>query len=178
MAGLAMFAVGIVLTLSCQNSVAQRPISEVQKDELAAALSLYSKCNAACSAAVAGNVLDQGVDASLAFVAALAATPANKKTAMAAWYVFARTVFQGGSKVVSNHGACAAKCDAMYSDIVSLGQAGVLGPLLKDGKVNEAALNNPKVVEAYSRYLKPLPSGSLPWQFHNEKWWDKVNHTA
>ena len=160
------------------NSLAQKPDFKVEKAELATALSNYSQCNASCSAEVVGNVWDQGVDVSLAFVSALAATPTGRKAALAAWYVFARTTYQGAGKVVSSHGACANTCDAMYADIVTLGQAGVLGPLLKDGKVDEAALTNPKVLDAYLKHVKPVPSGKLPWQFHNQAWWDKISKTA
>lgn len=168
----------VLLVSASMGAVAQ--VSAEQQQALKVSLESYSSCNEGCAAEVAKTIGNEGVDAFLGFVGASAIKPTdeNKKLRMATWFVFMRSVNESGKKVASTHAVCAARCDVMHADIVTLGRAGVLGPLLKDGKVDEQLLNNPKVLEMYLKYVKPVPPEQLPWQFHNQSWWKKVTGTA
>jgi hypothetical protein len=169
----------LVLLVSASMGAAAQ-VSAEQQQALKVSLESYSSCSAGCAAEVAKAVGNEGVDTFLGFVGAIAvkSTDKNKKLRIATWFVFMRSVYESGKKVVSTHAVCANACDAMHSDIVTLGSAGVLGPLLKKGRVDEQLLNNPKVFETYQKYVKPVPPEQLPWQFHNQSWWKKVASTA
>jgi len=167
-----------LLVSASMGAIAQ--VSAEQQTALKVSLESYSSCNAGCAAEVAKTMGNEGVDAFLGFVGASAvkSTDKNKMLRMATWFVFMRSVYESGKKVVSTHAVCANTCDAMHADIVTLGRAGVLGPLLKNGKVDEQLLNNPKVLETYLKYVKAVPPEQLPWQFHNQSWWKKIASTV
>lgn len=168
----------VLMILASSGAAAQ--VSAEQQQALKVSLESYSSCNAGCAVEVAKTMGNEGVDTFLGFVGASAvkSTDKNKMLRIATWYVFMRSVYESGKKVASTHVVCANKCDAMHADIITLGSAGVLGPLLKNGKVDEQLLNNPKVLETYLKYVKPVPPEQLPWQFHNQSWWKKVASTA
>ena len=48
-----------------------------------------------------------------------------------------------------------------------LGQAGLLGPMLKGGDVDESTFNNQQVINAYEKFLKPV---QLPAEERGADW--------
>jgi hypothetical protein len=152
----------------------------VEKQALRTALEQYSSCNQTCATDLAVVIVDKTIEEGLDLIASLQtlATAKNKLMRAALFYTLARRAVERGEKIVSTHGACAQECDKLHSDVVTLARAGLLGPMLRDGRIDSAVFANPKILAVYIKYLKPIPPENLPWHFHNQDWWRRVRDSA
>jgi hypothetical protein len=152
----------------------------VEKQALQTALQQDKDCNQACALSLAGVTIDQSIEQALDLVASLPqiAKANSVKVQIALFYAMIRRASLRGEKIVSTHGACSNKCDQLNSDVVALARSGALGPMLHDGTVDPAIFQDQRIFQIYLKYVTPIPSNKLPWQFHNEDWWKKIASTA
>jgi hypothetical protein len=159
----------------------------MEKQALQTALQQDKDCNQACAISLAGVIIDQGIEQALDLVASLrkierADDSKEKadsiKVQIALFYAMIGRASLRGEKIISTHGACSNKCDQLNSDVVALARSGALGPMLHDGKVDPAIFQDQRIFQIYLKYVTPIPSNKLPWQFHNEDWWKKIASTA
>jgi hypothetical protein len=150
-----------------------------EKEALRKALEQYTACNTTCAAQLSGIIVDQGIEQGLDLVASVPAiSAAPNKLKLALFYVVLRRAVARGEKIVSSHGACSTECDKLNADAVTLGRAGALGPLIRNGNVDPQTFQDPRVLQTYLKYVKPVPADQLPWQFKNDDWWKKLSSTS
>jgi hypothetical protein len=177
---LSSFLISFVLLFSAATeAISQAWDGGIEKDALQKALEQDTACNAKCASALALVIIDKSTEEAVDLVASVkkaAAQPPPIQLAML--YALLRRTATRGEKIVSSHGACSNQCDKLNADAVALARAGVLGPMLRDGKVDPAVFKDPRIVDIYMKYIKPIPPGQLPWQFNNEDWWKKLSSTS
>jgi hypothetical protein len=152
----------------------------IEREQLQRALQQYTQCNQECAASLAGTIINSSVEEAVDLIAATKglSTTTNKGMKAALVYGLFRRSYERAEKIVSSHGACSSQCDAMSADVVTLGRAGLLGPMVKGGKIDTAALESPEGLKVFLKYVKPIDPNKLPWQFHNEQWWKRIQNTA
>lgn len=141
----------------CVVAVASALADDIDHAALNAAFQKYTSCATECAASLGGQILNESIDVGLKTVGAIKAnSSAPDAIKYATFYVLLRSIYQGGKKIVGNNAACYNSCDGLNSTIVILGQSGLLGPMLKGGSIDESTFNNPKILDAYQKYLKPV----------------------
>lgn len=140
----------------------------VDKAALKTALQQYGSCSGDCAAALVPLILNASVDVGLKTLGTMKATEkASKMVKYASFYALIRMINETGAKVLKEHKACYETCDSLNKEIVELGRAGLLGPMLKDGKIDEAAFSNQRIIDAFTKFLKPI---QLPAEEKGEAW--------
>jgi hypothetical protein len=153
--------------------------ASLERDALRQALEKNTSCNTKCATGLAQVIVDQGIEEGLDLVATLQKAGDKPTTLqLALLYELMRRSATRGEKIVSSHGACANECDKLNADAVALARAGALGPMLKGGKVDVQVLQDPRILQIYMKYIKPIPADKLPWQFKNDDWWKRLSNTA
>jgi hypothetical protein len=176
---LASAVAGFACCAISTGAIAQTWSPAIEKEALRQALQQNTSCNAACATNLAHVIVDQTVDEGLDLVATLkTAAKAPRALQLALLYALMRRSAERGEKIVSSHGACSTSCDQLNSDVVALARAGALGPMLKDGKIDPATFQDQRVLNIYLKYVKPLDTDKLPWQFQNDDWWKKISATS
>lgn len=168
------FIVGVVLPASAEW------VQNLERETLEYNLMKFTDCNKVCATELARNVIDGSIDEALDLIASIkaGASEKNKRLRGILIYQFARRTYERGETVISKYGACSRTCDELHRDIVTLGKAGALGPLLKGSGANPAIFSDPKIVGILLKHLKPVDPAKLPWQFHNQNWWKLLERTA
>jgi hypothetical protein len=160
----------ILSLLSCASAASAFDL-KANKEEVRKALELYTACNKSCAVELAEKLGNESVDQVLetvGFTAAAKADAVSKKVKILSFYVFLRSAYYRAKSVVKSHAACARNCDQLNEAVVALGRAGLLGPMIRGDKVDEAALSKPEIWEAYMKYVKPI---QLPAEHRSEEWW-------
>jgi|ERR1043166_5316612 hypothetical protein len=144
---------------------------KIDQQALQMALDQYTSCQKACAVGLATDFFNAGVEGGLKLVGAAATFSKDKKVGALAFYAAARGIYQSGKKVIETEATCSGSCDDLNKEIVALGRAGLLGPMLKGGKVDKDALDNARVFNAYIKYIKPIP---LPAEERSKEWWKYI----
>ena len=147
---------------------------QANKEDVRRALQGYTSCNSSCAVELAEKIGNESVDLGLetvGFLASARSTEVSKKVKVVMFYALMRSAYERSKKVISTHAVCASKCDELNKEIVSLGRAGLLGPMTRGEQVNETALNKPEIWNAYLRFVKPV---QLPAEHRGEQWWRYV----
>jgi hypothetical protein len=139
----------------------------IDRAALKLAFQSYGSCNQDCAESLAVDILDEGVNTGLGAVGAIKLTNASDIVKYATFYALIRSIVRSGEKIVDNNKACYTACDALNKEIVALGSAGLLGPMLKGGKIDESALTNQKIIDAYQKFIKPT---QLPAEEKGPNW--------
>jgi hypothetical protein len=174
---------GALLALSSvwQPAMAQGKVTEEQRREFVSRLSSYGQCNQSCAADLAVLIVDQSAASALA-IAGLVKGGQSKAlkgpSGYLALYVVLRQIWTSGGKIVDTHKVCAQTCDKLYSDVVELGRAGLLGPITNSTPVPEDWFKEPKVKALWDKHIKPLKPSDLPAAFHNDARWREIMNTA
>ena len=140
----------------------------IDQNSLKIGLQKYTSCNSDCAKELGGQILNTSVDVGLKAVGAIKAngsTPLIVK--YMTFYALLRSAYESGRKVGTDNAACSNKCDDLNKEIVVLGSSGLLGPMLRGDQVDPVYFSNPKVIEAYKKFLKPV---QLPAEEKGEAW--------
>src|SRR5689334_841164 len=86
---------------------------DVDRASLDAAFQKYTSCTTECAKSLAGQILNESVDVGLKTVGAIKASSAPDPIKYATFYVFLRSVYQSGQKVIGSNAACYNTCDAL-----------------------------------------------------------------
>lgn len=152
-------------------SVAHAFDLKANKEDVRRALELYTSCNKTCAIELAEKLGNESVDQVLetvGFTAAAKSDATSKKVKVLAFYAFLRSAYGRGKSVVKTHAVCAKSCDELNAAVVTLGRAGLLGPMIRGDKVDETALTKSEIWEAYIKLVKPI---QLPAEHRSEEWW-------
>jgi hypothetical protein len=140
---------------------------DVDHAALDAAFQKYTSCNTQCAKTLGAQILNEGVDVGLKTVGAIKASSASDAIKFATFFVLARSIYQSGKKVINTNVACYNSCDQLNREIVTLGQSGLLGPMLKSSRIDESTFKNPKILDAYQKFVKPV---QLPAEEKGADW--------
>jgi hypothetical protein len=80
--------------------------------------------------------------------------------------------------MVDSYKACAQSCDALYSDVVDLARAGLLGPITHEKPIPADWFMDPRVKDIWQKYFKSLQPLDLPVEFRNDSKWKAILNTA
>ncbi|MBX5157669.1 hypothetical protein HJB89_11100 [Rhizobium sp. NZLR8] len=149
-----VLAAGLAAMLLASSSFAQD--ASAYKKELRSALESYTACTTSCSATLAADIIDKGVDMGLKTVGALKTSSSKDSVKYVTFYVLMRSIYDSGAKLINDNAACYNTCDSLNKEIVELGRAGLLGPMLKDGNIDEATFTNQRILDAYQKFVKPI----------------------
>lgn len=143
---------------------------KANKEDVRKALELYTSCSKNCAVELAEKLGNESIDQILETVGytAAAKSDTSKKVKVLAFYAFLRSAYSRGKSVVKTHAVCAQSCDQLNDAIVTLGRAGLLGPMVRGDKLDEAALSRPEIWEAYVKFVNPI---QLPAEHRSEEWW-------
>jgi hypothetical protein len=147
---------------------------QTNKEDVRRALEVYTSCNGSCALDLAEKIGNESVDLGLetvGFLASARSTDVSKRVKVVMFYALMRSAYERSKKVISTHAVCTNKCDELNQEIVTLGRAGLLGPMTRGEQVNEAALNKPEIWNAYLRFVKPV---QLPAEHRGERWWRHI----
>jgi hypothetical protein len=159
-------AAAAICVLAPVSALAYDP--SVDRAALKAALQKYTSCTSDCAAELGLRILNESVDVGLKTVGAIKANAsAPNAIKYASFYVLLRSVYESGKKIINSNAACYSSCDSLNKEIVELGRAGLLGPMLKGGNVEESTFNNPRILDAYQKFLKPI---QLPAEERGAAW--------
>jgi hypothetical protein len=175
------FCISIALVFGACGAQAQAPSWDpaLERDALRQALEKDTSCNAKCAIGLASVIVDQGIEEGVDLVATLQKAGNSPGTLqLALLYELMRRSATRPEKIVSSHGACSNECDKLNADVVTLARAGALGPMLKGDKVDLQVLRDPRILQIYMKYIKPIPADKLPWQFKNDDWWKRLSNSA
>lgn len=166
-----VLAIGIATAL-CAPAVAFD--LEVNRTELEIAFTKYTECNSGCAKELALQIGDESVEEALETVGIIEGTKSkkiSKKLKVLGFYAFMRSAFERGKEIVNANNVCANQCDALNKEIVTLGRAGLLGPMLRGEEVNSEALSKPEIWDAYLKFVKPI---ELPAEHKGDEWWKYI----
>ncbi|WP_187640171.1 hypothetical protein [Bosea sp. F3-2] len=169
---LAVAVVGLSLGLS---PGARAQAEKIDNASLEADIAAYSSCQATCAKDLAKQLLDSGIDITLTTVGYVQGSNKSDKLKVLTFYAYVNRVIASGQKVVGSNAACYQTCDGLNQAIVTLGSLGALGPMKRGQRVDPAILQNPKVIEAYKKYIKPI---QLPAEQRSREWEKFVSSTA
>lgn len=169
---IAMAAFG--LTLGWSSGIFAQA-EKIDHASLEADIAAYSTCQTACAKDLAKQLLDEGVDITLATVGFVKGSNKPDKLKALTFYVLMNRILASGEKIITSNAACYQSCDALNQAIVTLGSSGALGPMKRGQRVNPAVLQNPNVLDALQKYVKPIP---LPAQQRSREWEKFVSSTA
>jgi hypothetical protein len=135
---------------------------------LTTALQKYTSCSTDCAKQLGLQILNESADVGLKAVGAIKSNDsAPNAIKVATFYVLLRSIYESGKKIGANNVACYQTCDELNKEIVTLGRSGLLGPMLKGGKLDESTFDSPKVIDAYQKFLKPV---QLPAEERGSAW--------
>jgi hypothetical protein len=166
---------GIVLALCAPTSALDL---DANRAELEKALADYTTCNSQCAKELSKKIGNESVDQILetvGFIEGAKSDKISKKLKVLAFYAFLRSAYERGKTVVRTHKVCANRCDALNQEIVTLGRAGILGPMLRGKEVDSVALSRAEIWDAYLKYVKPI---ELPAEHRSEEWWKFIQSSG
>lgn len=141
---------------------------QIDAQALQAQIAQYGSCQAKCAGDLAADLLNAAPDTALKIVGYLKAAPKTSESLQVlAFVVLAKGLFETGKKIIKDNVACYQTCDGLNAAIVTLGQSGALGPMKRGEAISPAILKDPRVLDAYSKFVKPL---KLPAEQRSKEW--------
>jgi hypothetical protein len=149
----------------------------IAQDELKKALEKYSSCQGGCALELSKMIFEGVPTTVVSGFGAMAAQEASipDSIKVLTWVAFAQYLYNTGEKIVDDNKACYESCDALNSEIIRLGRAGLLGPMLRGDSIDLEALKDGAVFRAFLQFIKPI---ELPAEHRGKEWWDLVRSTA
>jgi hypothetical protein len=141
---------------------------QIDTKALKAQIAGYGSCQEACAQDLAADLLNATPDAALKIVAYLKAAPkTSTKLQLLSFVVLAKGMLETGKTIVKDNVACYRTCDELNTAIVTLGRSGALGAMKRGEQISPSILDDPAVLDAYSKFVKPL---KLPAEQRSKEW--------
>ncbi len=168
---------GLLFHAVPRDAIAAEYDSNVAQAELVKALERLNDCNKGCAIELRSMIFDGVAKATLGHFGAMKTqeSKASKKIKVLTWYVFIQFLYETGVDTLEANKACYESCDKLSQDIIRLGRAGLLGPMIRGQSVDYDALANGEVFKSYLKFIKPI---ELPAEHRSKDWWKAISSTG
>lgn len=159
------------------NLYAEEYSTEIAKNELETALNNYTSCTESCASELGNMIFSKAPSVVLTAFGVMKGSESDNPNSIKvlSWIAFLQYVHNTGKTIVNENAACYQSCDKLNDDIVRLGRAGLLGPMLKGNNIDVDALSSSEAFSSYLKFVKPI---QLPAVHRDEKWWKELQSTG